>query len=89
MKWTDPNVKLIAAGASNFRPGVDWVAWNRTVLEFLRDHADYLAIHTYVGNPDNNFGDFLANSVDLSQRIKVTEGVIDGAIAGQTPRRKL
>jgi alpha-N-arabinofuranosidase len=88
MKWTDPSIKLIAAGASNFRPGVDWVAWNRTVMEFLRDHADYLAIHMYVGNPDNTFGDFLANSVDLGERIKVTEGVIDGALAGQTPRRK-
>ena len=21
MKWTDPNIKLIAAGSSNFRPG--------------------------------------------------------------------
>jgi alpha-N-arabinofuranosidase len=73
MKWTDPNIKLIAAGASNFRPGVDWVSWNRTVLEFLRDHADYLALHTYVGNPDNNYGDFLASSMDLSQRIKVSE----------------
>jgi alpha-N-arabinofuranosidase len=89
MKWTDPSIKLIAAGASNFRPGVDWVAWNRTVMEFLRDHADYLAIHMYVGNPDNNFGDFLASSVDLGERIKVTEGVIDGALAGQTPRRKI
>jgi alpha-N-arabinofuranosidase len=89
MKWTDPGIKLIAAGASNFRPGVDWVAWNRTVMEFLRDQVDYLAIHMYVGNPDNNFGDFLASSVDLGQRIKVTEGVIDGALAGQTPRRPL
>jgi alpha-N-arabinofuranosidase len=89
MKWTDPSIKLIAAGASNFRPGVDWVAWNRTVMEFLRDHADYLAIHMYVGNPDNNFGDFMANSVDLGERIKITEGVIDGAAAGQTPRRKM
>ena len=89
MKWTDPNIKLIAAGASNFRPGVDWVSWNRTVLEFLRDHADYLALHTYVGNPNNNFEDFLASSMDLSERIKVSEGVINGALAGQTPRRTL
>jgi alpha-N-arabinofuranosidase len=89
MKWTDPNVMLIAAGSSNFRPGVNWVEWNRTVLEFLRDHADYLAIHMYVGNPDSNFGDFMASSMDLQERIKVTEGVIDGALAGQTPRRKL
>jgi alpha-L-arabinofuranosidase len=89
MKWTDPNIMLIAAGSSNFRPGVNWVEWNRTVLEFLRDHADYLAIHTYVGNPDNNFGDFMASSIDLDERIKITEGVIDGALAGQTPRRNL
>jgi len=89
MKWTSPNIKLIAAGASNFRPGVDWVAWNRTVMEYLRDHADYLAIHMYVGNPTDNFGDFMASSVDLDQRIKVTEGVLDGALAGQTPRRKV
>src|SRR5262249_5362824 len=89
MKWTDPNIKLIAAGASNFRPGVDWVAWNRTVMEYLRDHADYLAIHMYVGNPNDNFGDFLTSSIDLDQRIKVTEGVIDGALAGQSPRRKI
>ncbi|MGH9720114.1 MAG: alpha-N-arabinofuranosidase [Bryobacteraceae bacterium] len=89
MKRTDPKIKLIAAGASNFRPGVDWVSWNRTVMEYLRDHTDYLAIHMYVGNQANNFGDFMANSVDLDQRIKVTEGVIDGAVAGQTPRRKI
>src|SRR5207302_2486161 len=89
MKWTDPNVKLIAAGASNFRPGVDWVSWNRTVMEYLRDHADYLAIHMYVGNPADNFGDFLTSSVDLNERIKVTEGVIEGALAGQSPRRKM
>lgn len=89
MKWTDPAIKLIAAGASNFGTGVDWTAWNRTVLDYLKNHADYLAIHMYVGNQGNNFGDFLASSVDLDQRIKITEGTIDGALAGQTPRRKM
>jgi alpha-N-arabinofuranosidase len=89
MKWTDPNIKLIAAGSSNFRPGVDWTAWNRTVLDFLRDHADYLALHTYVGNPENNFGEFLASSVELDDRLKIAEGTITAAMAGQTPRRKM
>ena len=50
MKWTDPNIKLIAAGSSNFGAGIDWTRWNRTVLEYLKNHADYLAIHMYVGN---------------------------------------
>jgi len=26
-----PSVKLVAAGASNFRAGSDWIGWNRTV----------------------------------------------------------
>jgi alpha-N-arabinofuranosidase len=58
-------------------------------MEYLRDHADYLAIHTYVGNQADNFADFMASSMDLDERIKVTEGVLDGALAGQTPRRKI
>jgi alpha-N-arabinofuranosidase len=60
MKWTDPNVKLIAAGASNFGAGVDWTMWCRTVLEYLRQHADYLAMHMYVGNPNNDFRIYIA-----------------------------
>src|SRR5579871_1332321 len=89
MKWTDPNVKLIAAGSSNFGPGSDWTGWNRTVLESLRQHADYLAIHMYVGNPRNDFGDFLASSVELDHRIKTTEGIIDAALSGQPGNRKI
>jgi alpha-L-arabinofuranosidase len=89
MKWTDPNVKLIAAGSSNFGPGIDWTAWNRTVLEFLQEHADYLAIHRYVGNPENNFGDFMASSMDLDERIKITEGVVEAAVSRQARRRPI
>src|SRR5579872_2302867 len=89
MKWTDPNVKLIAAGSSNFGAGSDWTGWNRTVLEFLRQHADYLAIHMYVGNPRNDFGDFMASSVELDHRIKTTEGIIDAALSGQPGNRRI
>jgi alpha-N-arabinofuranosidase len=87
MKWTDPNIKLIAAGASNFRPGVDWTEWNRTVMEYLKAHADYLAIHMYVGNTDNDYGDFVACATELDQRIKTTEGIIDAAMSGQPGRK--
>ena len=89
MKWTDPSVKLIAAGSSNFGPGSDWTAWNRTVLEYLRMHADYLSLHTYVGNRDNDFGDFMASSIELDQRTKTAEGIIDAALSGQPGNRKI
>ena len=89
MKLTDPNIKLIAAGSSNYGPGVDWTGWNRTVLEFLKRHADYLALHMYVGNPQNDFGEFLAISTDLNDRIKTAEGIIRAALAGEPRSRKI
>jgi len=82
MKWTDPSIKLIAAGSSNFESGIDWVGWNRTVLDYLKSHIDYLAIHTYVGNPENNYYEFLASSRNLDDRIETTEGVIRSAMSG-------
>ena len=89
MKWTDPNVKLIAAGSSNFGPGSDWTGWNRTVLEYLRQHADYLSLHMYVGNAENDYADFVACATELSSRIKTAEGIIDAALSGQPGNRKI
>lgn len=81
MKWTDPSIKLVVAGSSNFGTGVDWTAWNRTVLEYLRDHADYLSLHTYVGNRENNYYEFVASSLDLLDRTKIAEGIIRASLA--------
>jgi alpha-N-arabinofuranosidase len=89
MKWTDPNVKLIAAGSSNYGSGIDWAGWNRTVLDFLKDHTDYLSMHSYVGNPQNDYADFLTSSVELDERIKITEGVIGAVMSRQTTRRPI
>jgi alpha-N-arabinofuranosidase len=49
MKLTDPSIKLIAAGSSNYRPFADPNEWNAKILKELRDVVDYLAIHMYVG----------------------------------------
>ena len=65
MKWTDPSVKLIAAGSSNFATREGWTGWNRTVLEYLKDHADYISLHSYVGNYEDDYLAFAASSLDL------------------------
>ncbi len=81
MKWTDPSLKLVAAGSANFGPGADWINWNRVVLEYLKDHADYLSLHLYVGNPENNFEEFMASSLELQERTKIAEGIIRAAMS--------
>ena len=89
MRLTDPSIKLIAAGASNFRPGSDWMGWNRTVLDWLKDYADYISLHLYVGNPNNDFPDFVASSIEMDQRIETLAAAIDTAMAGRKDGRKM
>ncbi len=77
MRLTSPDIKLIAAGSSNYRAGADPDYWNSTILHELRDVVDYIALHIYVGNPDNNYYNFLAAPLVLEQRTKVVKGMID------------
>lgn len=77
MKLTDPSIKLIAAGSSNYRPLADPNEWNAKILKELRDVVDYLAIHMYAGNPDNNYYNFLATPMVMEQRTKLIKGLID------------
>jgi alpha-N-arabinofuranosidase len=83
-KLTDPEVKLIAAGSSNYRPGSDWIGWNRTVLEYLKDYADYISLHLYVGNAANDYADFVASPIEMDQKIETVAGIIDSALATRT-----
>ncbi len=77
MKLTDPTIKLIAAGSSNYRPFADPNEWNATILKELRDVVDYLAIHMYVGNPDDNYYNFLSTPLVMEHRTKLIKGLID------------
>jgi len=81
MKLTDPNIKLIAAGSSNYRPGADPNEWNATVLKELKNVVDYLAIHMYVGNPDDNYYNFMSTPLVMEQRTKLIKGLIDREMA--------
>jgi alpha-N-arabinofuranosidase len=74
MRRVDPSIKLIASGSSNF--GADWITWNRTILERLKNEIDYISLHTYIGNRDNDFERFLAASQDIDNRIEVVRGQI-------------
>lgn len=77
MVRTSPNIKLIAAGSSNYREGADPDHWNHTILNGLKDVIDYIALHIYVGNPDSNYYNFMATPMVLEQRTKVVKGMID------------
>jgi len=77
MKLTSPEIKLIAAGSSNYRPDADPNEWNAVILKELKNVVDYLALHMYVGNPGDNYYNFLATPLVLEQRTKIVKGMIE------------
>jgi alpha-N-arabinofuranosidase len=89
MRRADQSLQLIASGSSNFGPNADWVGWNRTVLDRLKTEIDYISLHTYIGNNDNNFEKFLAVSRDIEDRIEVVEGQIRAARVGNPDARPI
>ncbi len=84
MRAVDRGVKLVASGSSNY--GADWVGWNRTVLNTLRNTIDFIAIHTYISNRENDLERFLAWSQTIENYIDVTAGLIKQAQTGPNPR---
>jgi alpha-N-arabinofuranosidase len=87
MRRVDPSIKLIGSGSSDFRG--DWIGWNRAVLEGLRDDIDYISLHTYIGNRDNNFERFLAASQDIDERIQIVKGQIQAVQSGRPNPRPI
>lgn len=84
MRRADESIQLIASGSSNFRPGYDWVGWNRVVLDALKNDIDYISLHTYIGNPENDLEKVLGVGSDIDRRIEIVTGQIKAAEESQT-----
>jgi alpha-N-arabinofuranosidase len=69
MKDTDPTIELVACGSCT--PTLPtYMEWDRTVLEYIGGYADYVSLHRYVGNPNNNTADYLAVTNSIDQQIE-------------------
>jgi alpha-L-arabinofuranosidase len=69
MKWVDPSIEVVACGSS-FRAISTFAEWEATVLDHAYDYVDYISLHTYYGNKDNDLPTFLARSLDMDLFIK-------------------
>jgi alpha-N-arabinofuranosidase len=75
MKWTDPDINLIAAAVSDWKG--NWVERTQLLLEQASDLIDYLSIHWYIGNANDNFDGYMAVSELLEKRLSSYEGLIE------------
>lgn len=80
MKMVDPSIELVACGSSNLKMPT-FGHWEDTVLSQCYDEVDYLSLHQYYGNFENNTPDFLANTVAMDQFISSVVSICDAAKA--------
>jgi alpha-N-arabinofuranosidase len=90
MRSVDRSIKLIASGSSNYGAGADWAGWNRTVVNTLRDQIDYISLHTYIGNQQNDLERFLGQSqLTIDRYIDTTAAIIREAQGGRPNARPI
>ncbi|MBQ8597148.1 MAG: alpha-N-arabinofuranosidase [Lachnospiraceae bacterium] len=76
MKWVDPSIELVACGSSG--PGMaTFGEWERTVLREAYEHVDYVSLHSYYGNRDNDTPAFLGSSITMDKFIKTVVDICD------------
>ena len=88
MKMVDPNIELVACGSSN-RNMSTFGYWEDQVLEQCYDQVDYLSLHTYYGNPQDNTPDFLACSADMDAFISSVISICDSVKARKRSKKHI
>ena len=72
MKDTDRTIELVACGSCTVTMPT-YMDWDRQVLEYLGDAADYISLHRYVGNSNDDTPDFLAATNAIDRQIEETD----------------
>jgi alpha-N-arabinofuranosidase len=69
MRWVDPDIEFVACGSS-FRAMSTFAEWEGTVLDHCYDYVEYISLHTYYNNKEDDIGNFLARSMDMDEFIR-------------------
>ncbi|HET9221514.1 MAG TPA: alpha-N-arabinofuranosidase [Roseiflexaceae bacterium] len=75
MRWQDPSLKLILCGSSNTEMPT-YPEWDRVVLERCWEQVDYLALHYYAINHDNDTASYLALAAQFESHLDTLSGLL-------------
>ena len=76
MKRMDGSVELTLCGSSSCNMPT-FVDWERTVLEEAYDAVDYISLHSYYGNPQDNTPEYLACSREMDRYVSTVAAICD------------
>ena len=88
MKLVDDSIELVACGSSH--AGMPTFGmWEETVLRECYDYIDYLSLHSYYENRDNDTESYLGCSLDMDTFIKEVGAICDKVQAEKETDKKI
>jgi len=88
MKWTDPDIELVACGSSGYYIPT-FGKWEHEVLRHTYEYIDYISLHQYYGNHENNAADFLSESLQMDGFIKSVAAICDAVKAEKHSKKQV
>ena len=76
MRQYDSKLELVVCGSSHSLMPT-YPEWEATVLDQCYDAVDYVSLHMYFENYENNYLNFMAKSLVMDRYIQTVAGVID------------
>lgn len=88
MRQYDSTLELVVCGSSHSQMPT-YPEWEATVLDQCYDTVDYVSLHMYFENYENNYLNFMAKSLVMDRYIQTISGVIDYVKAKKRSKKNL
>lgn len=88
MKTMDDSIELVSCGSSNVEMPT-FPEWEAVTLEETYDYVDYISLHNYYGNAENDTEDFFAKTQDLERFIHTVIATCDYVKAKKRSKKTL
>lgn len=76
MRLIDPSIELVSCGSSS-RDMPTFPEWEAITLSHTYDYVDYISLHQYYGNRNDDSSDYLAQSDDMDDFIRTVIAACD------------
>ncbi|MGY4691346.1 arabinosylfuranosidase ArfA [Salibacterium sp. K-3] len=88
MKLVDPDIELVSCGSSSSDMPT-FPQWEATTLEHTYEYADYVSLHQYYTNYENDTANFLARSLEMDHFIHTVISTCDYIKAKKRSRKTI
>lgn len=88
MKLIDPKIQLVSCGSSS-KNMPTFPQWEATTLEHTYEYVDFVSLHQYYGNNNNDTQDFLAYSDDMDEFIRTVISTCDFVQAKKRGKKQI